>query len=165
MLIAIVAADRNWGIGKDDALLAHIPEDMKFFREHTSGHPVIMGRKTLESFPGGRPLKNRKNIVISDNPAFDDPAAIVVRSIPEAMQHVAGDEEAFIIGGGMVYRQFMPIADKLYITHIHHTWEDADTFFPVIEPAIWQQTAAERHEADERNPYPFTYAEYVRVNC
>lgn len=161
MVSIIVAIAENYAIGKQGGLLCHLPADLQHFKQITQGHTVIMGERTYLSLPK-HPLPNRKNIVISDNPAFYDPQAIVVRSIPEALRHVDTDEEAFIIGGGMVYRQFMTIADKLYITHIHHTWEDADTFFPVIEPAVWQQTAAERHEADERNPYPYTYAEYLR---
>jgi dihydrofolate reductase len=83
-------------------------------------------------------------------------------SIDEMINCINGDEEAFVIGGGMVYRQMMERADKLYITHIHHSWPDADTFFPEIDPAIWKQLSAERHEADENNPYAFTFAEYTR---
>ena len=75
---------------------------------------------------------------------------------------IHGEEEAFVIGGGMVYRQMMERADKLYITHIHHSWEDADTFFPEIDPSVWKQTCAEKHEADENNPYDFTFCEYIR---
>lgn len=162
MISIIVAIAENYAIGKKGGLLCHLPADLQHFKQITSGHPVIMGERTYLSLPK-HPLPNRKNIVVSDNPAFDDPLAIVVRSIPEALQHVDADEEAFVIGGGMIYRQFMGIADKLYITHIHHSWDDADTFFPVIEPHVWRQTAAEYREADEKNPYPLTYAEYLRV--
>lgn len=161
MLSIIVAIAENYAIGKQGSLLCHLPADLQHFKQITSAHTVIMGERTYLSLPK-HPLPNRKNIVISDNPSFTDAQAIVVRSIPEALQHVPADEEAFVIGGGMVYRQFMPIADKLYITHIHHTWQDADTFFPIIDPEVWQQTAAEEHEADDKNPYKLTYAEYIR---
>ena len=161
MVSIIVAIAENYAIGKQGGLLCHLPADLQHFKQITSGHTVIMGERTYLSLPK-HPLPNRKNIVISDNPAFNDPQAIVVRSIPEALKHVDANEEAFIIGGGMVYRQFMTIADKLYITHIHHTWQDADTFFPVIEQEVWQQTATEERKADEQNPYDLTYAEYMR---
>ena len=161
MISIIVAIADNYAIGKQGGLLCHLPADLQHFKQITSGHTVIMGERTYLSLPK-HPLPNRKNIVISDNPAFNDPQAIVVRSIPEALKHVDANEEAFIIGGGMVYRQFMTIADKLYITHIHHTWQDADTFFPVIEQEVWQQTATEERKADEQNPYDLTYAEYMR---
>ncbi len=163
MISIIVAIAENYAIGMQGGLLCHLPADLQHFKQITSGHTVIMGERTYLSLPK-HPLPNRKNIVISDNPAFRDEQAIVTRSIPEALQHVAADEEAFVIGGGMIYRQFMTIADKLYITHIHHSWEDADTFFPVIEPAVWRQTAAEHRDADDKNPYPLTYAEYVRID-
>lgn len=161
MLSIIVAVAENYAIGKQGQLLCHMPADLQHFKQITSGHTVIMGERTYLSLPK-HPLPNRKNIVISDNPDFNDPLAIVVRSIPEATQQVASDEEAFIIGGGMVYRQFMPIADKLYITHIHHSWEDADTYFPTIEADTWQLSSEEHHAADDNNPYPYTYAEYVK---
>jgi len=161
MISIIVAIAENYAIGKKGGLLCHLPADLQHFKQITLGHTVIMGERTYLSLPK-HPLPNRKNIVISDNPAFDDPSAIVVRSIPDALKHVDADEEAFVIGGGMVYRQFMTIADKLYITHIRHSWEDADTFFPDIEPEVWQQIAAENHPDDEKNPYPYTYAEYLR---
>ena len=88
--------------------------------------------------------------------------AEAVYSLEELCAKVANEEEAFVIGGGMVYRQMMPLADKLYITHIHHSWEDADTFFPEIDPALWEQTSAERHEADDKNPYAYTFCTYNR---
>lgn len=163
MISIIVAIAENYAIGKQGGLLCHLPADLQHFKQITSSHTVIMGERTYLSLPK-HPLPNRKNIVISDNPQFNDSQAVVVRSIPEAMQHVAQDEEAFIIGGGTIYRQFMPIADKLYITHIHHSWEDADTFFPVIEPDVWRTVSEEHREADEKNPYPLTYAEYIRSN-
>jgi len=161
MLSIIVAIAENYAIGKKGDLLCHMPNDLKHFKQVTSGHTVIMGERTYLSLPK-HPLPNRRNIVITDNPAFAEPGCEIVHSIEQAVQAVHADEEAFVIGGGMVYRQMMPLADKLYITHIAHSWEDADTFFPVIDPAIWQQTAAEHHEADADHPYPYTFTEYLR---
>ncbi|MBP3576422.1 MAG: dihydrofolate reductase, partial [Paludibacteraceae bacterium] len=108
------------------------------------------------------PLPNRRNIVLSDRADFTFEQTEVAHSIPEVMEMIAPEEQAFIIGGGMVYRQFLPLVDKLYITHIHHTWEDADTFFPEIDSAIWQCISEERHEADEKNPYAHTFAVYTK---
>ena len=157
MLIAIVAADRNWGIGKDDALLAHLPEDMRFFREHTTGHPVIMGRKTLESCPGGRPLKNRKNIVITRNPFYEVEGAVVVRTVDAAIEQ-AGVEDAFVIGGGSVYRQLIDYCDLAYVTKIDAEFE-ADTYFPNLdEDPRWE--LAEEGEPREHNGLTYRFTTY-----
>ena len=107
--------------------------------------------------------------MLTDVPGKTFEGAEAVYSINELMEKLKDEslklkeeDEAFVIGGGMVYRQMMPLADKLYITHIHHSWEDADTFFPEIDPAIWEQTSAERHEADDKNPYAYTFCTYNR---
>lgn len=160
MLIAIVAVDRNWGIGKDDALLAHIPADMRFFREHTTGHPVIMGRKTLESFPGGRPLKNRKNIVITRNPFYEVEGAVVVPTIDAAIEQ-AGDEDAYVIGGGSVYRQLIDCCDLAYVTKIDAEFE-ADTFFPDLDAnPRWE--LVEEGEVMEHEGLQFRFTTYRAV--
>lgn len=161
MISIIVAIAENYAIGKQGGLLCHLPNDLKHFKTVTAGHTVIMGERTFWSLPK-HPLPNRRNIVITDQAGKTFDGAESAYSIDEARSLVRPDEEAFIIGGGMVYRQFMPLADKLYITHIHHSWEDADTFFPVIEPHLWSLIAAEKHAADENNPYDYTFAEYVR---
>ena len=161
MISIIVAIAENYAIGKQGGLLCHLPNDLKHFKSVTAGHTVIMGERTFWSLPK-RPLPNRRNIVITDVAGKIFEGAEAAYSIEDAKAMVQPEEEAFIIGGGMVYRQFMPLADKLYITHIHHSWDDADTFFPVIEPDIWHQISAERHEADETNPFDYTFAEYVR---
>ena len=160
MISIIVAIAENYAIGKKGDLLCHMPADLKHFKEITSGQTVLMGERTFFSLPK-HPLPNRRNIVLTDVPGKTFEGAEAVYSIDEAIelgerQKVNG-EEVFVIGGGMVYRQMMPLADKLYITHIHHSWEDADTFFPQIDPAIWEQTSAERHEADDKNPYAYTF--------
>ena len=162
MISIIVAIAENYAIGKKGDLLCHMPADLKHFKQITSGHTVMMGERTFLSLPK-HPLPNRRNIVLTDMKGKTFEGAETVYSIDEMVNCINGDEEAFVIGGGMVYRQMMERADKLYITHIHHSWEDADTFFPVIEPAKWQLLSAERHRADENNPYAFTFAEYVKA--
>lgn len=161
MLSIIVAIAENYAIGKKGDLLCHMPADLKHFKEITSGKTVLMGERTFFSLPK-HPLPNRRNIVLTDvvGKAFE--GAEAVYSIDELVTKVGREEEAFVIGGGMVYRQMMPLADKLYITHIHHSWEDADTFFPEIDMTVWKQISAELHKADENNPYDYTFAEYIR---
>jgi len=161
MISIIVAISENNAIGKQGDLLCHLPADLKHFKSITSGHPVLMGERTYLSLPH-RPLPNRRNIVLTDNPAFQPEGVELVHSIPEAMALMQGNEEFFIIGGGMVYRQFFPLADKLYITHIHHTWTDADTFFPEIKASEWQKVSEENHSADDNNPFDYTFTEYIK---
>ena len=161
MLSIIVAIAENNAIGRKGELLCHLPADLKHFKAVTQGHTVIMGERTWLSLPR-RPLPGRRNIVLTDVQGRTFEGAETAYSINEVQDMVRKDEEAFIIGGGMVYRQFMPLADKLYITHIHHKWEDADTYFPDIEDKDWQMTGSERHSADESNPHDFTFAEYIR---
>ena len=167
MISIIVAVAENYAIGKKGDLLCHMPADLKHFKEITSGHTVMMGERTFLSLPK-HPLPNRRNIVLTDIPGKTFEGAETVYSIDEAVkvsqQPTANSQsdEAFVIGGGMVYRQMMERADKLYITHIHHSWPDADTFFPEIDLSVWKQLSAERHSADENNPYDYTFAEYGR---
>ncbi len=161
MISIIVAVAENYAIGKKGDLLCHMPADLKHFKEITSGKTVMMGERTFFSLPK-HPLPNRRNIVLTDVPGKTFEGAESAYSLDEMINIVHGEEEAFVIGGGMVYRQMMPLADKLYITHIHHSWEDADTFFPEIKESEWQLLSAERHEADEKNPYDYTFAEYMR---
>ena len=161
MISIIVAIAKNYAIGKKGDLLCHLPADLKHFKEITSGHTVMMGERTFLSLPK-HPLPNRRNIVLTDVPSKTFEGAETVYSLDEMVAKVSPDEEAFVIGGGMVYRQMMERADKLYITHIHHSWDDADTFFPEIDSAFWKQISAERHAADENNPYDYTFATYGR---
>lgn len=133
----IVAIDKNNGIGKDNDLLVHISEDMKFFKETTTGNVVIMGRKTLESFPNKKPLKNRINIVISSNKNLKIDGAIVVDSISDAIIEAKKyNKEIFVIGGASIYNQFIELVDNLYVTKINKNFE-ADTFFPIIDKEKW----------------------------
>ena len=161
MISIIVAIAENYAIGKKGDLLCHLPADLKHFKTITSGHTVMMGERTFLSLPK-HPLPNRRNIVLTDVKGKTFEGAETVYSIDEMVNCINGEEEAFVIGGGMVYRQMMERADKLYITHIHHSWEDADTFFPETKECEWKLLSAEKHLADENNPYDYTFAEYGR---
>lgn len=161
MLNLIVAISENNAIGKAGDLLCHLPNDLKHFKELTTDATVVMGKKTFFSLPR-RPLPNRRNIVLTRDTSFAHEQVEVAHSI-EALQTLTDPKErVFIIGGGEVYRQFMPLVERLYITHIHHTWDDADTFFPAIDPAVWQCVSEEQHDTDERHAYPYTFATYER---
>ncbi len=161
MISIIVAIAENYAIGKKGDLLCHLPADLKHFKEITSGKTVLMGERTFYSLPK-HPLPNRRNIVLTDVQGKTFEGAETVYSLDELCAKVQGEEEAFVIGGGMVYRQMMPRADKLYITHIHHSWDDADTFFPEIKEDEWKLISSEEHQADEKNPYDFTFCTYNR---
>ena len=155
---AIVAADRNWGIGRDGELLAHIPEDMKYFRGKTQGAVVIMGRRTLESFPGGRPLKNRINIVISGNPDYSVPGSVTVHSVEEAASEAGRypDREIFVIGGGEIYRQMLPLCDEVLVTKIGQVFA-ADTFFPDLDAdPEWEETDPGKEQVSQGIPFRFS---------
>jgi dihydrofolate reductase len=151
----IVAVAANWAIGKDNDLLWHISEDLKWFKKHTSGNPVIMGKKTWESLPF-KPLPNRKNIIISDNPTDCFGGCATVNSIEAAIEAMDPVRENFIMGGGSIYRQFLPMADKLYLTKVHKEFE-ADIFFPEISPAEWKEEFKEDHPEGEDNPLGYTF--------
>lgn len=151
----IVAVAEDNGIGKDNKLLCHIPGDLKRFKKITSGHTVIMGRNTFLSLPGG-PLKDRKNIVISDNLHDRFEGCIMVSSIPEALKHCDEDRETFIIGGASVYRQFMPLATRLYLTRVNKSF-DADTFFPEINADEWIEISRETHHPEEKSDFTYDY--------
>ncbi|MCM1035569.1 MAG: dihydrofolate reductase [Paludibacter sp.] len=161
MISIIVAVAQANAIGQQGGLLCHLPDDLKHFKAITSGHTVIMGKRTYYSLPH-HPLPNRRNIVITDIAGEKIAGADTVYSIEEALRCADSDRENFVIGGGMVYRQFMPLADKLYITHIDAKFPLADTFFPEISDEEWEQSSSESHAADDRNPYPYTFAEYMR---
>ena len=157
-IIAAVAEDN--GLGKDNELLWHIPEDLKRFKKLTWGQCIIMGKKTWESLPR-KPLPGRRNIVLTDIPGECIDCSVTAYSIEDAVSKCEQGEEIFIIGGGSVYRQFMDLADRLYITHVHRK-SPADTWFPEIDPGIWE--IAEKEEHTEENPDipPYTYTIYTR---
>lgn len=159
----IVNADKNWAIGKDNRLLVSIPQDMKFFRETTTGKVVVMGRKTLESFPGGQPLKNRRNIVLTRNPGYSVKGAEVVRSAEELLKLLEGSplEDVYVIGGGEVYRLLLPYCDTVYVTKIDFAYQ-ADTFFPNLdESPEWE--LAEESEEQTCFDIEFTFRTYRRI--
>ena len=159
--ISIIAAiaDNN-AIGKNQQLLWHMPEDMKHFKELTTGHAVIMGRKTFESL--SKPLANRKNIVLTTLPEAGFVDCFACESIGAALDICEKEDEIFIIGGALVYRQALRIANKMYITRIHHEFEDATSFFPVINWDLWEEVERQEFPADKKNPYPYTFLTYVR---
>lgn len=157
----IVALDEQNGIGRDGGLLCHLPADLKHFKELTTGHVIIMGRKTYESLPKGA-LPNRTNIVITSDRSENYPGCIVVRSIEEALTHCEQEEIAFIIGGGQLYRSTLHLADILYLTRIHHTFEEADTFFPAVDSSEWRLIDQETHEVDEKHKYSYSFLTYSK---
>lgn len=157
----IVAIAENNAIGRDNRLLWHISDDLKRFKKLTTGHTLIMGRNTFLSLPSGV-LPNRRHIVITDVPGETFEGCEMARSIDEAIR-LAGDlDECFVIGGGMVYAQFLPLAGRLYLTRVHHSFE-ADTFFPEIDFSQWKPVHREHVPAGEKNQYAHTYTELVRV--
>ena len=130
----IVAVDKNWAIGYQNKLLNSIPEDMKFFRETTTGNVIVMGRKTLESFPNGRPLKNRTNVVITRQKDYEVPGAVVVHSVEEALEYLKGfkSENIYVIGGASIYKQMLPYCDVAHVTVMDYAYQ-ADTWFPNLD--------------------------------
>lgn len=163
MIAIVVVIDENNGIGKDGGLLCHLPNDLKHFKQITTGNTIIMGRKTYESLPKGA-LPNRINIVVTSGDAEEFPGCIVVRSVEEALSVSENHEKVFIIGGGELYRSTFHLADKLYLTRIHNTFEDADTFFPDIDFEDWELTDEERHKADEKHKYDYSFSTYVKTD-
>ena len=158
----IVAADKNWGIGKDNKLLVSIPSDMKFFRQETMGKVVVMGRKTLESFPNGLPLKNRTNVVLTSDKNYQVKDAVIVHSIDEVLEELKkyDDDEIYVIGGGKVYEELLPYCDVVHVTKIDFAFE-ADTHFPNLdEDPEWEITAA----SDEQTYFDleYTFVKYER---
>ena len=154
----IAACDTNWGIGKDNRLLVSIPADMKFFREMTMGRTVVMGRKTLESFPGGKPLKGRKNIVLTSSKGREAEGLWTVDSVDALLKLLSEDpafagEDVYCIGGGSVYRLLLPYCDTAYITRIDHVYE-ADTFFPDLQSDPQWRLA---EESEEQIYFDLTY--------
>jgi len=159
MISIIVAVSDDLGIGKNNDLLWHLPEDMKRFKRLTTGNTIIMGKRTWESLPK-RPLPGRKNVVITDIPHETFEGAVMAYSIDDAVAKCKGDTEIFIIGGGSIYAQFMPLADRLYITHVHRKSE-ADTFFPSIDKRTWEIVEKEEF-TPEGSGVPYTYVIYER---
>lgn len=162
MISLIVAADENGVIGHQGSLPWKLPADMKFFRETTKGHPVIMGRKTYVSI--GRPLPGRQNVVVTRQEDFEAPGCKVVNSLVDAIGVASmadGNEEIFIIGGGELYREVLPSADRVYLTRVHASVE-GDTTFPPLDEKVWKEVEAKEYPADEENPQSMTFLTYER---
>lgn len=163
MISIIVAKALNGVIGKEGDLPWKLSADLKRFARLTKGHTVIMGRKTYESIVNrlGHPLPERKSIVITSRVSFHAPGCTVVSSIKEVLAKLPIKEEAFVIGGGEIYRQFLPLADRLYVTEVNTTC-DGDTFFPAFENDAWKEISSETHPKDDKNSCDFTFREFTR---
>ncbi len=160
---AIVAVDKNWAIGYQNKLLVSIPADMRFFKQETTGKVVVMGKRTLESFPGGRPLKNRINICLTRDKNFTDPDAIIVHSIDEVLEKVKeyNTDDVYVIGGESIYRQLLPYCSLVHVTKIDYAYQ-ADSYFPDLDGMNeWEITG----ESDENTYYDLEYSfvRYERV--
>lgn len=160
-LTIIVAAGENNAIGKNNDLIWHLSDDLKHFKALTNGHHIIMGRKTFESFP--KPLPNRTHIVITRQTEFKVPdGVIVVNNMKDALDAASNDQQPFIIGGGEIYKQAMPLADKLEITRVHANFENADTFFPEIDNTKWKEVSRTTHDSDDKHQFAFSFITYLR---
>jgi len=160
MIISIIVAiAENNAIGKGNQLLWRMPADLKHFKNATTGHTVIMGRKTFDSV--GKPLPNRRNIVITRNTDLKIDGVEIVNTLEKAVSLCNNDEEVFIVGGAEIYKMAMDRTDKIYLTVIHGVF-DADTFFPEIDLEIWKETEIVDNNADEKNPFDYTFSTYVR---
>jgi dihydrofolate reductase len=159
MITMIAAAGENNELGKDNDLVWHLPDDFKRFKQLTTGHHIIMGRKTFETFP--KPLPNRTHIVITRKTHYKKEGAVVAHSLDEALLKAQNDEQPFIIGGGEIYQMGLPVSDKIELTRVHGSFQ-ADTFFPEIPKDQWQLISEIHHEKDDRHKYSFTYETWVR---
>ena len=160
MTISIITAvSENNVIGLDNKLPWHLPADLKHFKSTTMGHHIIMGRKTFESF--GKPLPDRVNIIITRQRDFKAGDCIVVHSLEEAIRAVKNDDEPFICGGAAIYKEALQIANKMYLTRIHGSFE-GDTFFPEFDQSSWKEIQREEFEPDERNPHRYSFSVFER---
>jgi len=150
---AVVAVSLNNAIGKDNQLLWHLPADLKHFKQITSGHTVIMGRKTYESI--GKPLPNRRNIVITRQTIHIE-GCEVASSVEAALALCANEQEVFIVGGAEIYKLALPLTDRIYLTIVKKEFE-ADVFFPELNQSEWLETSVEEYQADEKNPIPYSF--------
>ena len=159
MITLIAAAAENNSLGKNNDLIWHLPDDFKRFKAITSGHYIIMGRKTFESFP--KPLPNRTHVIITRQKNYNPENCIVVNSLEKAIEICPKDEDIFVIGGGEIYQQSIAIADKIELTRVHSTFK-ADTFFPEIDTTIWELVQEEFHPKDEKHLFDFSFQTYLK---
>ena len=160
----IVAVSDDNVIGQKNSLPWHLPADLKFFKQHTMGKPVLMGRKTFESL--GKPLPGRLNLVLTGSPDFRVPEGVLMyHDLDAAMKRLEQEqvEEVFIIGGGKIFESCLPFLDRMYITRVHGKFPEGDVFFPSIDHAHWKLTWEEKHEIDEQHRYSFTFQQYERI--
>lgn len=160
-LTIIVAAGEDNSIGKNNDLIWHLSDDLKRFKSLTNGHHIIMGRKTFESFP--KPLPNRTHIVVTRNSEYTFPQGVLIAdSLNAAIDLIKNDEQPFIIGGGEIYKQALPLVDTIELTRVHHSFPEADTFFPEIDTTEWKEVERKTHDADEKHKYAFSFITYKR---
>ncbi len=162
MLTIIVAAAENNAIGKDNDLLWYLPTDFRRFKKLTTGHHIIMGRKTFESLPGMLP--NRTHVIITRQKDFVQEGCVVVHSLEEAMAYCSEDNQPFIIGGGEIYVQAIEVADYIEITRVHKNFENADTFFPEIDSTCWKLIEEKKYLKDENHKFDFSFLTYKKIN-
>jgi dihydrofolate reductase len=160
MIILIAATSKNNALGKDNKIIWHLPDDFKRFKELTSGHHIIMGRKTFESFP--KPLPNRTHVVITRQKNYNPDGCIVVNSIEEAFEICPKNEDVFLIGGAEIYKLGLPFVDKIELTYINETFQ-ADAFFPEIDFSEWKLTNEDFHAIDEKHAFDFSFQTYIRL--
>lgn len=161
MISIIAAMAENRVIGVNNTLPWRLPADLRHFRRLTTGHHVIMGRRNYESI--GKPLPDRTNIVVTRNPRYQAPGCKVRHSLEEALHDAGNDPEVFVIGGAEIYRQAMDKADRIYLTMVHADIS-GDTWFPEFDTREWNEISRARHEADEKNPYAYSFVTYDRKN-
>ncbi len=162
MINIVVAKASNNVIGAKNDLIWHLPNDLKHFKNITSGHPIIMGRKTFESL--GRPLPNRTNIVVTRDQNWSAENIEIETSLSKAIEAAQKiDQDIYIIGGGNIYKQAMEFADVLYITEVHHEF-DGDTYYPEIDSDEWEEVEREDFKKDEKHPYAYSFVTYKRIN-
>lgn len=159
----IVAVDENFAIGRGGDQLAYIYADLRHFKQLTTNHTVIMGRRTSDALPKGI-LPNRRNIIVTRQLNWQHSGAEIAHSVDEAVQMCKNDGETFVIGGGELYKQFIQSANALYVTHIEHSFENVDTFFPRIEPQDWQLVDQSETMTDEKTGLRFTFCKYLRIS-
>jgi len=159
MTTIIAAIANNNALGKDNQLIWHLSADLKRFKKLTTGHHIIMGRKTFESI--GKPLPNRTTIIITRNKDYKQEGCLVVHSLKDALEMAKNDNSPFIIGGAQIYKEAIKIVDKLDITFVHHDFK-ADVFFPEIDLKIWKETSREYFKADEKNKFDYSFVTFER---
>ncbi len=157
----VVVTDEQNAIGKNGDLLCHLPNDLKHFKRITEHHTIVMGRRTFESLPKGA-LPNRVNVVLTRDKNLRLPGAVICHSLDEVWRQCVDEETVFFVGGGQIYKMIIDQTDSLYLTRVHHTFDDADTFFPDIDFDAWTLTEKEAHRADEKHPYDYTFLTYMR---